>query len=146
MNETKSSPLTKYSTVLRTIDLQKRQQKTNIKKFSAFYYLKVHLHHFSKIKSKKESQNSRNQRFSYYFCLMIEGSGSGSIPLTNGFRIRIRRIRIWLRIRIRNTAIRVNKTAIKTNMAKDFFLQPYTVIIQQKANKLWWKCTVFLWL
>ncbi len=34
------------------------------------------------------SQNSRNQGFSYYICLMIEGSGSragsGSIPLTNG--------------------------------------------------------------
>jgi hypothetical protein len=35
-------------------------------------------------KIKKKSQNSRNQGFSYYFCLMIEGSGSGSIPLTNG--------------------------------------------------------------
>ncbi len=23
--------------------------------------------------------------FSYYFCLMIEGSGSGSVSLTNGF-------------------------------------------------------------
>jgi hypothetical protein len=28
----------------------------------------VHLHHFSKIKRQKESQNSRNQGFSYYFC------------------------------------------------------------------------------
>ncbi len=28
--------------------------------------------------SQKESQNSRNQGFSYYFCMMIEGSGSGS--------------------------------------------------------------------
>jgi hypothetical protein len=33
--------------------------------------LKVHLHHFSKIKSQKESQNSRNQGFSNYFCMMI---------------------------------------------------------------------------
>ncbi len=32
-------------------------------------------------KSQKKSQNSRNQGFSYNFCLMIEGSGS--IPLTN---------------------------------------------------------------
>jgi hypothetical protein len=30
------------------------------------------------------SQNSRNQGFSFYICLIIEGSGSGSIPLTNG--------------------------------------------------------------
>ncbi len=54
--------------------------------FSAYYFLKVHLHHFSKIKSKKGSQNCRNQCFSYYFCMMIEGSGSwsragtGSLP------------------------------------------------------------------
>jgi hypothetical protein len=40
--------------------------------------LKVHLHHFSKIKSQKKSQNSRNQGFSYYFCMMKEGSGSGA--------------------------------------------------------------------
>ncbi len=37
-------------------------------------------------KVKKKSQYSRNQGFSYCFCLMIEESGSrsGSIPLTNG--------------------------------------------------------------
>jgi hypothetical protein len=52
--------------------------------FSAYYFLKVHLRHFSKINSQKESQNSRNQGSSYFFCMMIEGSGSGSIPLTNG--------------------------------------------------------------
>jgi hypothetical protein len=50
--------------------------------FSAYYFLKVHLHLFSKIKSQKESQHSRNQGFSYYFCMLIEGSGS--IPLTGG--------------------------------------------------------------
>jgi hypothetical protein len=33
--------------------------------FSAYYFLKLHLHNFSKIKSQKESQNSRNQGFSY---------------------------------------------------------------------------------
>jgi hypothetical protein len=54
----------------------RRQQKTNLKKISAYYFLKVQLHHFSKI-------NRINQRFSIYFCLMIEGSGSGSILLTN---------------------------------------------------------------
>jgi hypothetical protein len=50
--------------------------------------LKVHLHYFSKIKSQKESQNSRIQDFSYYFGMMIEvsgpGSGSGCIPVTSG--------------------------------------------------------------
>jgi hypothetical protein len=29
------------------------------------------------------SQNIRNQDFSYYFCIMIEGSRAGSTPLTN---------------------------------------------------------------
>jgi hypothetical protein len=35
--------------------------------FSAYYFLKLHLHNFSKIKSQKESQNSGNQGFSYNF-------------------------------------------------------------------------------
>ncbi len=68
--------------------------------FSAYSFLKVHLHHFSKIKSQKESQNSRNQGFSYYLCMKIEGSGS--IPLTNGSgsgRLK----NMW--IRISNTAL-----------------------------------------
>jgi hypothetical protein len=61
----------------------RRQQNTNKKKtFLAYYLLKVHLHHFSKIKSQKEVTTG----FSYYFCFMIEGSGS--IPLTNGSRSR----------------------------------------------------------
>jgi hypothetical protein len=38
---------------------------------------------FSKIKSQKTSQSSRNQGFSYYFCLVIEESGYGSIPLAD---------------------------------------------------------------
>jgi hypothetical protein len=50
--------------------------------FSAYYFLKVHLHHFSKKKVVKNSQNSRNQGFSYYICLRIEGSGS--VSLSNG--------------------------------------------------------------
>jgi hypothetical protein len=76
----------------------RRQQKTNF--FTAYYFLKVKSHHFSKIKShNKKSQKSRNQSFSYYFCLMIEGSGSG--PLTNGSGSRRPEN---IRIRIRNTA------------------------------------------
>ncbi len=42
------------------------------------YIFKLQLHNFSKIKVTKKSQNSRNQGFSYYFWLMIEGSGSRS--------------------------------------------------------------------
>jgi hypothetical protein len=75
--------------------------------FSAYYFLKVHLLHFSKIKIQKESQNRRNQGFSYNFCMMIEGSGSGCIPLTSGSGSGAgsgRPKNMWLRwIRIRNT-------------------------------------------
>ncbi len=47
--------------------------------FFAFYFFKLHLHNFSKIKSHKEVKKNRNQGFSY---LMIEGSVS--VPCTNG--------------------------------------------------------------
>jgi hypothetical protein len=98
------------------IDLQDASKKLIFNTIvSAYYFLKVHLHIFSKIKSQKEPQNSRNQGFSYYFCMMIEGSGSGSragsgsgsISLTSGSgsgspkNMWIRWIRI--RIRIQNT-------------------------------------------
>ncbi len=63
---------------------------------------------FFEDKSHKEVRRSRNQGFSYYFCLMIErsGSGAGSVPLTNGSGSgRPKNIRIIrLRILIRNTA------------------------------------------
>jgi hypothetical protein len=96
------------------IDLQDAGNKTKfLTIFSAYYFLKLHLHHFSKIKSEKESQNRRNQGFSYYFCMMIEGSGSGSgsragsgsIPLTSGSGSGSGRPKnMWIRwIRIRNT-------------------------------------------
>ncbi len=66
----------------------------------------VHLHHSSKIKSQKEVTRQQKSRFFYYFCLMMEGFGVGSVPLTNGSgggsgRPKNKRIR-WMRIR--NTA------------------------------------------
>ena len=46
------------------IDLQDASQKLIFNTISsAYYFLKLHLHNFSKIKSQKESQNSRNQVF-----------------------------------------------------------------------------------
>ncbi len=87
--------------------------------FSAYYCLNIHLHNFPKIKSQKESLNSRNQGFSYYFCMMTEGSGSGSIPLTNGSgsgrpeNMWIRWIRIRIRIRLRNTAVQCTTCCIR---------------------------------
>ncbi len=66
---------------------------------TAFYFLKVNLHHFSKRKNnKKESQNSRNQGSSFFFCIMIKESGS--IPLNNGSGSRRPK-----NIRIRKTGI-----------------------------------------
>jgi hypothetical protein len=68
------------------------------------------------------SQNSRNQGFYYYICLMIEGSrfkagsGSGSIPMTNGSgsgRPKNTSIR-W--IRIRNTGSEVRDTGSRKNL------------------------------
>jgi hypothetical protein len=47
------------------IDLQDANTKNKfcVKKVSAYYFLKVHLHHVSKIKSQKKLQNSKNQGF-----------------------------------------------------------------------------------
>ncbi len=67
--------------VLRIRDILLR---IRIQSFFAFYFWKLHLYHFSEIKSHKKSQNSRTQSTSYYFCLMIEGSES--VPLTDGSR------------------------------------------------------------
>ncbi len=50
---------------------------------------------FKDKKSKRVTQNSRHQDFSYYFCMMIEGFGSGR-PKNMWIR--------WIRIPIRNTA------------------------------------------
>jgi hypothetical protein len=59
------------------INLQYANKKLIKKKFSclSLFESTVHIHHFSKMKGPKKSQNSRNQGFPYYFCLLIEGSG-----------------------------------------------------------------------
>ncbi len=46
------------------IDLQDVNNKLILKKsFSAYYFLKVHLHHFSKIKSPKEVTKQQESKF-----------------------------------------------------------------------------------
>jgi hypothetical protein len=50
------------------------------KTFFAYSFLKVHLHQSSKIKCRNKSQNSRNQGFSKFFCLLYLGSRSGTGP------------------------------------------------------------------
>ncbi len=73
--------------------------------FFWYYLLKIHLHHSSQIRNHKEvtkrSQNSRkrNQGFSSFFLLMMEGSGP--VLHTNGSG--------WA-IRIRNTVPRTRNT------------------------------------
>jgi hypothetical protein len=69
------------------INLRDANKKLTLKKSFSYYFLKVHLHHFPKMKSPKEVRNSRYQGSDYFLLddgRMIEGSGSGSIPLTNG--------------------------------------------------------------
>jgi hypothetical protein len=67
------------------IDLQEANKKLIfLTSFSAYFCLKVHLHIFSKIKSQKEVTKQYESSFCIYFCLMIEGAGSGSVPLTSG--------------------------------------------------------------
>ncbi len=76
------------------------QQKTNFltQFFLLITFWRYILHHFSKIKSQKESQNSRNQGF----------SGAGAIPLTSGSGSG-RPKNMWIRwIRIRNTGLNTN--------------------------------------
>ncbi len=50
--------------------------------FLLITFLKVLLHNFSKIKSQKKSQNSRNQGLSYYFCPKTYGSGSATLHVS----------------------------------------------------------------
>jgi hypothetical protein len=98
------------------IDLQDASKKLFFYTiFSSCYFLKVHLHYFSKIKCQNESQNSRIQGSSYYFCMMIEGSGS--ILLTSGSG--------WTKnMWIRNT---VNNPWIKTERPP-----PFSIILSVK--------------
>ncbi len=50
--------------------------------FSAYFFLKVNLHHFSKIKNQIRSNKTVGIKvLPIFFGLMIEGSGS--VPLTN---------------------------------------------------------------
>jgi hypothetical protein len=97
------------------IDLQDTNKKQILKK--NFCRLLFEGTTFTSFYKGKKSQNSRNQGFSYYFCIMIEGSGSGAsesgsgtIPLTNGYGSGYRRPKnTWIRwIRIRNTGLTFN--------------------------------------
>ncbi len=115
-----------------------RCQKKIFNTFFCLFLLKIHLRHK---KSKRKSQNSRNQGFSYYFCLLMEGSGS--IPLTNGSGFGSGRLKnMW--IRIRNTAFtdkfcHVIRTQISPTAAH-FFNQPLLSDFSVKQSASWQHC------
>ena len=108
--------------------------------------MKLHLHHFSKIKIQKESQNSRNQGFSYYFCIIIEGSGSRagsgseSKPLTSESGSGSWRPKnTW--IRIRNTDIIDCDLFLSfLGQARDYQLLPVweSILPPSPQVVLWW--------
>ena len=108
--------------------------------------MKLHLHHFSKIKIQKESQNSRNQGFSYYFCIIIEGSrsragsGSESKPLTSESGSGSWRPKnTW--IRIRNTdMIDCDLFLSFLGQARDYQLLPVweSILPPSPQVVLWW--------
>ncbi len=82
--------------------------KTPIKKLFSpkFFCLLLFEGKFTSKKVIKKSQNSRNQGFPYYFCvMMIEGSGSE--PLTNGSGTGSRRPKTTQILQIRNTGAHI---------------------------------------
>ncbi len=52
--------------------------------FLAYYFLKEHLHHFSKIKSHKEITKKKKSMFFLLFLLDDPGFGAASISMTHG--------------------------------------------------------------
>jgi hypothetical protein len=100
------------------------KKKVFLKSFSAYYFLKVNLHHFLKINSLKRSHKTvgmkvflklflladRRIRIRIHTVPLTNGSGSGSRPKN----LRIRRISI----RIRNTAVNRN-IYIRDKLASD---------------------------
>jgi hypothetical protein len=75
--------------------------------------LKVHLHHFSKIKSQKEVTKQYESRF--FLLFFDRRSGSGSISLNNGSGSRRPKSLQIRRIRIRNTAFNTQKLRGRSN-------------------------------
>jgi hypothetical protein len=71
------------------IDLQDANKKLIfLKQFSVYYFLKSHIHHFSKIKSSKEVSKQQEERFFLLFLLA-----------DRRIRIRIHTCDLWIRIR-----------------------------------------------
>jgi hypothetical protein len=99
--------------------------KTTTKIFCLLpYFWMLYLHHFLKTKNHKEVTKVTKQkelRFSCYFCLNIEGSGS--VLRTNGSGSRRPKNIRLLRIRIRNTVSQESR-----------FTQPYQQIFGSECT------------
>jgi hypothetical protein len=80
--------------------------------FFLAYFLLIYIIFLKIKKSLKISQNSRNQCFSSYFCLMILYKDLDSVTLTNGSGSGWPKSTRILRIRIRNTSYKVISVAI----------------------------------
>jgi hypothetical protein len=85
----------------------------------------------------KKSQNSRNKSYFYNFCLMIEGSGSGS--LTNGSKSGSGRPKnLWI--------LRIPDLVPQHRLIQDWY--PHTVgngyqlrtILSKPLIGSWWDC------
>jgi hypothetical protein len=116
------------------IDLQDANKKLFI--FN-FFCLLLFEGTFTLFFKDKKSQNSKNQGFSYYFYMMIEGSGS--IPLTNGSGSE--RPKKNMGIRIRNTGEKLVILATKAaHKFKNNVLDPcdslVTVPFRQKVREV----------
>jgi hypothetical protein len=66
------------------IDLQDISKKLFFSMFFCLLLFNGTFTSFFKDKVIKKPENIRNKGFSYYFCLIIEGSGYRSLPVTTG--------------------------------------------------------------
>jgi hypothetical protein len=64
-----ADPASDLAPAIFVIDLQEANKKQFFPIFSAYYVLKVHLHHFSKIKRHKEVTKQQESRFFLLFLL-----------------------------------------------------------------------------
>jgi hypothetical protein len=72
--------------LIRILPFRQCQQRFFLNKiFIAYYFLKVHSHQSSKIKSQKEvKKSSRNQGFSQFLLSRKAGKNSRNFPITVG--------------------------------------------------------------
>ncbi len=117
-----SVPLTNRSCSVR--QWPSRGQPTKIF-FIAYYFLKVHLHHSSKVKKLQRSHKRvKIKVFLTSFAWWCKDPGAGSVPLTNGFGSGRPNN---LQIRIRNTGWQTD--ALSTRLDLIYYMYIVCVIL-----------------